>query len=197
MMGIDILYERHLNNPVKFNSTDINEHLPTLRSYGGNYNHITEMGVRWGSSTIAFLMGEPKELVSYDIQVTNEINQIIEMSQKVKTDFSFVLGDTLSIDIKETDVLFIDTLHTYNQLYGELIKHSDFVRSHILLHDTVSFGYKDEKIYKHASEVVKTKAVNKVGLRTAVEDFLNDNSEWYIEKEYKNNNGLMVLSRNK
>ena len=94
------------------------------------------------------------------------------------------------------DVLFIDTLHTYNQLYNELIKHSKKVKYHILLHDTVSFREKDEVLYNHASVMIKNMKNSKKGLYAAVTDFITTNDDWYIEKEYENNNGLMVLSRN-
>ena len=195
-MKINELYENHVNKPNQFKSTDINEHLPTLKSYSEKYNHITEMGVRWGSSTIAFLAGKANKLISYDIQITNEINHIINLSKTIDTDFIFNKQDTLSIDIETTDVLFIDTLHTYNQLYNELTKHSEKVKHHILLHDTISFREKDEVLYNHSSELVKNMTNTKKGLYAAVIDFISTNKDWYIEKEYDNNNGLMVLSRN-
>ena len=196
MMKINELYENHVNKPNQFKSIDINEHLPTLKSYSEKYNHITEMGVRWGSSTIAFLAGNTSKLISYDIQITNEINHIINLSKTIDTDFIFNKQDTLSIDIETTDVLFIDTLHTYNQLYNELTKHSEKVKHHILLHDTISFREKDEVLYNHASNLVKNMSNTKKGLYAAVIDFISTNNDWYIEKEYDNNNGLMVLSRN-
>jgi len=196
MMKINELYENHVNKPNQFKSVDINEHLPTLKSYSEKYNHITEMGVRWGSSTIAFLEGGTSKLISYDIQITNEIKHIIDLSKTIETEFIFNEQDTLSIDIETTDVLFIDTLHTYNQLYNELIKHSEKVKYHILLHDTVSFREKDEVLYNHASVMIKNMKNSKKGLYAAVTDFITTNDDWYIEKEYENNNGLMVLSRN-
>ena len=195
-MNIEELYLKHVNEPNNYNSTDINEHLPTLKNYSEKYDHITEMGVRWGSSTLAFLAGNTNKLISYDIQITNEINEIINLSKTIETDFNFNEEDTLLIDIETTDVLFIDTLHTYNQLYSELIKHSEKVKYHIILHDTVSFREKDEILYNHASELVKNMEKSKKGLYMAVTDFISYNNDWYIEKEYKNNNGLMVLSRN-
>ena len=195
MMRINELYENHVNKPNQFKSIDINEHLPTLKSYSEKYNHITEMGVRWGSSTIAFLEGGTSKLISYDIQITNEIKYIIDLSKTIETEFIFNERDTLSIDIETTDVLFIDTLHTYNQLYNELTKHSEKVKHHILLHDTISFREKDEVLYNHASDLVKNMSNTKKGLYAAVIDFISTNNDWYIEKEYDTNNGLMVLSR--
>jgi len=48
-------------------SSDINEHLPILKKYTENCNHVTEMGVRSIVSTWAFLAGNPNTLISYDI----------------------------------------------------------------------------------------------------------------------------------
>ena len=195
MKLIKELYKKHTTEPIISKSIDIHEHLPTLKSYAEKYNHITEMGARWGSSTIALLTGQPEKLISYDIKITNEIQQIIDISKSLKTDFIFQERDTLSIEIDQTDVLFIDTLHTYNQLYSELTRHSSKVNHVIILHDTVSFKDKDEHIYKHASNLIKDMPKNKTGLYAAVTDFISLNKEWGIEKEFKNNNGLMILSR--
>lgn len=43
------------------NPSDINEHLPTLKKYAEECDHITEMGVRGIVSTYALLMGKPKK----------------------------------------------------------------------------------------------------------------------------------------
>lgn len=43
-------------------SSDINEHIETLYNYALQANHITEMGVRFVSSTWAFLNSNSKKL---------------------------------------------------------------------------------------------------------------------------------------
>ena len=113
---------RTLNEQYEFQCTrrsDINEHLPTLKKYAEECNHITEMGVRDVVSTWAFLMGNPKKLISYDINQINE-SIILETIKDTEIEFKFVLADTTKIEIEETDLLFIDTLHTYDQLKSEL-----------------------------------------------------------------------------
>ena len=86
-------------------TSDINEHLPTLKKYAEECEHITEMGVRWIVSTYAFLMGKPKKLISYDINPINS-EPIQEMVKEV-TDFEFRVANTLDLEIEETDLLFI------------------------------------------------------------------------------------------
>jgi hypothetical protein len=39
------------------------------------------------------------------------------------------------------------------------------------------------------------KQEEKQGLIPAIEEFLNENKEWYIYRQYTNNNGLTVLER--
>lgn len=46
----------------------INEHLPTLRSYGKKVSHVTEFGVHGSISTIGFLSGAPVKVISCDIK---------------------------------------------------------------------------------------------------------------------------------
>lgn len=177
--------------------SDINEHLPTLKKYAEECNHITEMGVRSGLSTVALLMGSPKKMISYDItDVAFKIkNDLIKECNNKNIDYIFEIGDTLKIDIEKTDLLFIDTLHTYNQLLYELNKHSKNVNNYIILHDTTTFGYKDEIIYNHASDIIKNNKTNKSGLFNAILDFLKDNKNWEILEKYENNNGLTILKK--
>ncbi len=189
------LYEVSLVNPNATKCIDIYEHLPVLKQYGEDCKHITEMGVRWGASTLGFIMAKPERLISYDIQSTPEIENI--MSESVKLiNHTFQLGDTLQIEIEPTELLFIDTLHTYNQLIAELRRHESKVSKYIILHDTTTFGRIDENMYQHASELVKGQATIKTGLRTAMEDFLVENTNWVILEDKTNNNGLTILKRN-
>lgn len=179
----------------KNNSSDINEHLETLYNYGKKCSSITEFGTRHGDSTVALLNSEPKVMVSYDLFKSDFISEINLENYK------FVTDDSLKIDIEETDLLFIDTLHRYFQLYNELGLHAKKVRKYIILHDTETYGHSDEPLYspqidvKMSDKVISTK---KKGLRQAISDFLEGTKEgknWTISEEFKNNNGLTVLSR--
>ena len=111
--------------------------------------------------------------------------------------YEFIESDVLNINIEQTDLLFIDTLHTYNQLLSELKLHSTKVNKYIILHDTVSYGQIDEQVYNHASPIVKNMENNKTGLTNAINDFLllDVGKTWFVSKEFKNNNGLTVLEK--
>lgn len=166
---------------LKNTKTDINEHLPTLKQLSSECEHVTEMGTRYGVSTVGFLAGEPKVLECYDISKQSTIPKIEKLIKK--TIFIFHEKDTTAVDIKETDLLFIDTLHTYKQLKKELELHAEKAIKYIVLHDTETFGF--------VSESNK----NEKGLKFAIDEFLNLNKNWEKFKHYKNNNGLTVLKR--
>jgi hypothetical protein len=180
------------------NISDINEHIPTLYEYGLKCKHITEMGVRWVSSTWAFLYSNPNKFISYDIVKHENINEVISLSKEYNINYTFIEDDVLSINIEQTDLLFIDTLHTYNQLLYELKLHSTNVNKYIIVHDTVSYGQIDEQLYGHASPIVKNMENNKTGLINAINDFLllDIGKSWKVSKIFENNNGLTILERN-
>ena len=145
-MNVEIFYEKlcRLDFPTNINFSrgivDINEHLPTLREYSSKCDHVTEMGTRFAVSTHALLIGKPKKVVAIDLNkdfylpYENDVNQF---AKDCGVEYQFIEGDVLKIDIEQTDMLFIDTLHTYNQLTKELHKHEKNVNKWILLHDTI------------------------------------------------------------
>jgi hypothetical protein len=164
--------------------SDINEHLETLKEYSSECDHITEMGVRWVVSTYAFLMGKPKKMISYDINFAN--TDFIKELVKDDTDFEFKVANTLDLEIEETDLLFIDTLHNYNQLKGELELHGNKAKKYIIFHDTTSFEWIGESY---------NGKVDEIGLWPAIEEFLESNPHWELHERYTNNNGLTILKR--
>ena len=176
MTPIQAQYVAAINTP-----GDINEHLQTLFDLADECEHVTEFGVRWGSSTTAFLASRAR-LVSYDIAQHPAARHLFELAREEGKAAEFKVGDTLKIErIFETDLLFIDTLHTYAQLRHELFKFHNSVLKYIVLHDTVTFGQTGED--------------GGPGLILAVWDFLTTFPEWRIKEHYTNNNGLTVLER--
>ena len=161
---------------------DIHEHLPALRKYASQCNHITELGVFNGGSTRAFLMAEPKKLVSIDvIPMRHNVKRLLPMVDKNKTKWEYKQADGLEITIDKTDLLFIDTNHIYEQLIQELNLHADKAQKYIILHDTTTWGYLSHDGSK--------------GLMLAVNNFLQGHPEWVIKEIFSNNQGLLVMAR--
>ena len=182
---------------LKNTPSDIYEHLQTLLDYSKECKHIIEFGVRWVVSTWCFILYSNKT-ISYDVKYHPNIEELKNVTLEYNINFEYRLEDVLKTDIEQTDLLFIDTLHRYNQLIMELHKHSKKVNKYIILHDTTLFGLGDESLYDHASDIIKDQRVSKQGLKNAINDFLEteDGKNWFILKEYTNNNGLTILKRN-
>jgi hypothetical protein len=188
------VYIENFFNRLCTTPSDINEHLPTLKKYATGCDRVVEMGVRAVVSTWALLAAKPKQMVSYDIQSHQNIGAALGAARQAGIDYEFRVADTLRLTLEPTDFLFIDTLHTYLQLSQELRLHADKVTKFIALHDTETFGRKDEQLYAHASDLAKGSSA-KTGLMTAAEDFLAEHPEWQIAEHFPNNNGLTVLRR--
>jgi hypothetical protein len=157
-------------------TSDINEHLYTLKNYARQCDHVTEFGVGPGRSTAAFLSARPQMLRSYDF------NECLPLGwwpadphslPSIETDWRFILGDSREVEIEATDLLFIDSWHLYDVLRIELQRHQHQVRRWIILHDTVLFP-----------DMVR-----------AVYELLCGEPSWTIVEHRRNNNGLMVLER--
>jgi glycosyltransferase involved in cell wall biosynthesis/predicted Zn-dependent protease len=173
-VGIAELYFAACRTP-----SDINEHLPVLVVLARGCRHVTEFGTRTGVSTTAFLYSQPDRLVCYDRVRFPQVDRLVLVAGR--TDFTFREADVLWAEIEETDLLFIDTLHDYEQLTQELSLHAGKARRYIVLHDTTTFGETGE-------------TPGHRGLWPAVEEFLAKGS-FRLKERRTNNNGLTVLER--
>ncbi len=166
--------------------SDINEHLLTLKQYSDGCSHITEMGVREVVSTWALLASKPKKLVCIDINLC-DLSEISIAASEADVNLQFIQDSTVrnEFEIEETDFLFIDTWHVYTQLKKELSKHASKVKKYIAFHDTETYKFVNEnKCYS-----------NPTGLKPAVDEFLENNTEWVMHKHYEHNNGLTIIKR--
>lgn len=176
--------------------SDINEHLPTLRRLASECAHVTEFGMRGGLSTLAFLAAQPKKLVSWDIDPMAVLSQgtLNLLLMAGKTVFEPRVGDSLAVSIERTDMLFIDSLHTFEQLKAELERHANpyshvsgdtkckcLVRRYLVFHDTSTYGWVGED--------------GGHGLVAAIGWFQDRFAFpiWGLIERYENNNGLVVL----
>jgi hypothetical protein len=161
--------------------SDIHEHLPILKQYAETFKIVTEFGVRKGNSTFGFLAGIPIKLTSYDINPCPNIELLEKIASDNKIVFNFIQKSSLLVEIEETNVLFIDSLHTYGQLKKELELHSKKVKNHIILHDTELFAINGERNLEK-------------GFNDAINEFLKENI-WKKKQHFANNNGLTIFER--
>jgi len=161
--------------------SDIRELLPILLKYAGAVRRVTEFGTRDGYSTIAFLAARPLRLTCYDLQWTPRIEQLEGLAREAGVEWTFHKQDILKLrEIAPTDLLFIDSRHTREQVAHELTL-SHMVERFILLHDTETFAMRGEG----AGE----------GIWPGISQFLRSHPEWDIHAVYTNSNGLTILRR--
>ncbi len=160
---------------------DLREHLPWLTEYANKCKHVTELGVGWGESTRGFLNTDV-ELHSYEIAPWPVILELFEKVKEAGRNATLHVTNVLEKKIPETDLLLIDTFHTYTQLKAELLLHAPQVRKYIFMHDTTLNG-----------EVGTDGSVPALWL--AVTEFLEANPEWKLIERKTNCNGMTLLER--
>jgi cephalosporin hydroxylase len=189
---IDIIneYDKHCER-----RSDIHEHLPTLKKYAERCKHITEMGVRAVVSTWAFLAGKPKKMVCLDINYPTHTDNLTQepkiqmasrLAKKNGIEFEFIKGDSRLVDLEPTDLLFIDTDHTYKCLSEELKVQGNKASKYIIMHDTSKGGLD----YTIMNKLTRGDAMFK-----AIEEFIEENPKWILKERFTNNYGLTVLER--
>lgn len=205
MSSVQKHYEHLCNTP-----SDINEHLPTLYKYAKECESIIELGVRGVVSSWALVHGlsengkSMKKILLNDIEPC-DIDTLLNESKDTNVDISYEWKNDLDLDIIENvDMTFIDTWHVYAQLKRELDKFSKVTNKYIIMHDTTVDEWHGETMRclggTRGAEIqskVTGFPVEDImkGLWPAIEEFLENNSEWKMKERFTNNNGLTILER--
>lgn len=164
------------------------EHMIMLNEYANKCESVTEFGVFDWNTTWAFVNSNINKLRCYDGKIRGRFDRpnggyqdLQDTCQAKGIDFKFMMEDTRKCDFEETDMLFIDTWHTYDQVRQEL-QHSSKVRKYIAFHDVVLYG--------------KVGSGDEEGLLKGIYEFLFENYlEWEIDTYCKKGNGLLVIKR--
>lgn len=158
--------------------TDINEHIPVLSALAHNCKHITELGVGWAQSTRAFLRHDV-ELHCYEFKPQPGIPEFFDEAKAAGRNVTLHVADTRQVEIAETDLLMVDSLHIYEQVKEELRLHAPKTRKYIVFHDTTSYEVNGE--------------FGGRGIWAAIREFMDTHPEWRMIIRYHNCNGLTVL----
>jgi len=178
----------------KSTKSDIDEHLHDLLTLAEDCTHVTEFGSRFGASTKAFLKA-PVSLRAYDLEIHDPLMNLFKIAKKVGKDVEYVKANTLNILIEPTDLIFIDTWHSQQQLREELKLHGNAARKYLAFHDTHTYGVRDEQVDWAANP--NRKAMANQGLLPAIIEFIIANPQWVFRKHKQNCNGLTILERRK
>jgi len=137
---------------------------------------ILELGVEYGVTTRAFLLAcrdFGARLTSIDVEPPKFP---IEVLGELKDYWEFIQGNDLEVEWdREVDLIFIDTIHTYDHLKAELEKYHKYARL-IVLHDTTEPRWLAK------------------GYLKALKDFLRNHTQWeeiYLGTKH----GLTLLRR--
>jgi len=163
-------------------TSNIVAHMPFLEFMASQCGHVTEFGVRDGFSTCALLSGCRGKLVTYDIQRYPVVDVLEQLELPCAWEFHERSTVDDSLVIEPTDLLFVDTMHTYDQAIRELALHAGKARRYIVFHDTYTFGRRGNV---KGSE----------GLMIAINEFAEANPDWRIAYHVNFNHGLTMLAR--
>ena len=177
-----MLSPRDLYDQARSFPSDINEHVEILFRYASVCNSVTEFGTRFGVSTAAFLFAEPEELRCYDLVRQHQVDVLMSASKQTRTKMSFNSSNVLEAEIMETDLLFIDTWHSYNQMRAELKLHGHKAKKYLIFHDTETFGTEGQ-------------TPGEKGIWPAIAEYCRAHQEWRLVYHSKINNGLSILAR--
>lgn len=173
---------KHAKSPTEILMTNgqgtTHEHYATFKILNHIYKieTILEIGVNTGESTIPFLesmINDNGFVTSIDIRPCSIAKQRVKELGYEKI-WKFVQSDSLKVDWTDPiDHLYIDGLHTYDQVTSELKKYEPFVNKIITIHDL------------HLDEV-----------RNAILDYIKDRKDLkYFE--YYNCFGLGIILKSK
>lgn len=160
------------------------KYMDTFYSFAKNCNgHIAEIGVNKIVSAWCWAKAAPKKITLCDTRLFERANSeengrcldsYVKLCNEQGTEVVLEEKDSLTMDLKDVDLLFIDGLHTYDQVSKELAKFSEHVKKYIIFHDTI--------LYK--------KDVGK-----AANEFLKNNNDWGIAWAEDNHPGIMIIER--
>lgn len=194
------IYISHCNQ-----KSDINEHIPVLKDLARQCKSVIEIGIRSMVSTWGVLQGLAEQNnedcnylgIDLDMPPTDKFNTARSLCNQLGIKFDFWQANDMTIQIPETDLLFIDSLHTYCHLTYELEAFAPNTRMYIALHDTSEpWGEIDDTSYHgDYSEYPAHYDRNKKGLWAAVQDFLMRHPEWTLHERRTNCHGFTILRR--
>lgn len=186
-------------------SSDIFQHIPVLKDLSKQCESAIEIGIRDMVSTWGILQGltenssSRRSYLGIDLVYPPEKNLTLakRLSAANGIQFDFWAANDMTIDIPESDLLFIDSLHTYCHLTYELETFCHKIKKYIAMHDTSEpWGTEDDDHYfGDYSEYPAHYDRTKKGLWAAVEDFLAKHPEWILHERRFNCHGFTILRR--
>ena len=155
---------------------DINQHAPTLRRFASKCKTTAEFGMAVGCSARAILSGLPQEFTTVEIvdspNARNVVMNLGILCKKYNIKFTHIRENDIKVDLKNVDLLHLDSSHATNHVTTQLMQNRTKVNKYILGHD-----------------------YNSSQVRDAFTNFLKAAPEWKIIEIHNYNFGLVVLEK--
>jgi hypothetical protein len=159
-------------------------HATVLRELAAG-KRVLELGVCFGMSTAILLSARPSRMVSVDIRPFVLRESFAAAACEIDAHWLFVQCDSRSPNIPpdwelmhDVEFMFVDTLHTYDQVRAELSQHvgPEYPKV-IAFHDTVLYG-------DVGDGPMNPDGIPSEGINRAIEEFRADNPEWRVKYEH-------------
>jgi hypothetical protein len=167
------------------NYSKIVAHLPFLEYLASQCLHITDFGTGDAHGTCALLAGCRGKVESYDLKCSQQVDYLDSIRIHIPCPWRFYEISTVdpTINIEPTDMLLIDSLHTYGQVKLELMMHAASVNRWLVFHETFSQGETSMDV------------PGQLGIKPAIREFLAKHPEWQQVYEVPFNHGLLLLEK--
>ena len=175
---IEAIYQNTLNL-----ERDSNRHMPKLRELADNCKTVTDISIRQ-ESFIALAASKAEVVYSHSNEHNTLTDHVVKLRGKFVQRLSAIPQNI--IQIQPTDLLFLNTTHTANQVSKELAVFAPSVRHYIVLHNTMIYGETGEG---------HTEQAPVPGILLSVRHFMRQNPEWSVIYHSTEQFGLTVLSK--
>lgn len=179
-------------------SSPVREYMNILYKYGKECRHITDCGTGEVHSAWAFAKAlkdtkHGHKLLCMDVYMGKKAHILTEACHTNKLHFLFYIGTDLLGAPEDTDMVFFDTWRVYGQAKRELELWHNRVSKYIIIHGTTKYGLKPEENYRNENNFPAEETTR--GIIPAIQEFLDSNKNWEVEKIYVINEGLTILKK--
>lgn len=189
--SVEAFYRDQLTQP-----RAITAHLPRLLDLASLCDTVVEFGVKKGASSSALILGAREKVSSWDIFATSAA-MVLKRLAGAKWDYT--IDDSRLAQFTQCDLLFIDSLHTYDHLSYELLAHAHKAKRFLVFHDTITFGSigANGETGRWSWEPVLGQSVpsQHLGIRPAIDNLMMQDRSWAIRDHFTDSHGLLVLER--
>jgi cephalosporin hydroxylase len=149
-----------------------------LTEYSRGLESVVEFGTWNGQGAVIFANAGVKDITTCDINL-DHVDQ--EKIKSICGDIKFNKENSLNPSKKyEADLIFFDTMHTYEHVIKELRVNAEGAKKYFAVHDT---NYPPPR--KSPKKLV----------RDAVLEYLEENKNFVLELEDKTSTGIMIAKR--